>query len=208
MSEKVLDLTVQEAATPVPPPGPVGPRGRGTGDGGLAVTAFREEPYNPEKALEDTRGDLARGLLWILAFVIGGVLFCVASGRVEGTVLTQSIFPALVTLAGTALGFYFGGRTNKAAETTPPRPAPARTEGGGTGGTTPRSAPPAPVPVDPQADPLNAGDPLVVVAPAAPAGPAVIISAPVDPFAPAAPAVTVISQGEPTPPPQEPPPGN
>jgi PKD domain len=36
------------------------------------------------------------------------VLAFVGLGRLDGTVITQSIFPSLVALAGTALGFYFG----------------------------------------------------------------------------------------------------
>lgn len=65
-------------------------------------------PFNPDEVREAARGDLARGLLWLLTFAIGGVLAFVAMGRLEGTVITQSIFPSLVALAGTALGFYFG----------------------------------------------------------------------------------------------------
>lgn len=62
---------------------------------------------------EDVRGDLARGLLWLLTLAIGGVLAFVGLGRVDGTVITQSIFPSLVALAGTALGFYFGSQSGK-----------------------------------------------------------------------------------------------
>src|SRR5439155_6958679 len=69
------------------------------------------EPFNPDRTREDVRGDLARGLLWLLTFAIGGVLVFVGLGRLDGTVITQSIFPSLVALAGTALGFYFGSST-------------------------------------------------------------------------------------------------
>ena len=74
------------------------------------VTGLGEKPYNSEETRENTRGDLARGLLWLLALVVGGVLVFIGLGRLEGTVLTQSIFPSLVALAGTALGFYFGSQ--------------------------------------------------------------------------------------------------
>jgi hypothetical protein len=65
-------------------------------------------PFNLDEVREAARGDLARGLLWLLTFAIGGVLAFVGLGRIDGTVITQSIFPSLVALAGTALGFYFG----------------------------------------------------------------------------------------------------
>ena len=71
------------------------------------------ESYDPRRDQEGTRGDLARGLLWLLTFAIGGVLVFVGLGRLDGTVITQSIFPSLVALAGTALGFYFGSQTGK-----------------------------------------------------------------------------------------------
>ncbi len=77
--------------------------------GALLVT----KPYNPDETRETTRGDLARGLLWLLTFAIGGVIAFIGLGRLDGTVLTQSIFPSLVALAGTALGFYFGSQTAK-----------------------------------------------------------------------------------------------
>lgn len=70
-------------------------------------------PYSLDETRETTRGDLARGLLWLLTFAIGGVLAFIGLGRLDGTVLTQSIFPSLIALAGTALGFYFGSQTAK-----------------------------------------------------------------------------------------------
>jgi len=70
-------------------------------------------PFNLEQRREEARGDLARGLLWLLTFAIGGVLVFVGLGRLDGTVITQSIFPSLVALAGTALGFYFGSQSGK-----------------------------------------------------------------------------------------------
>jgi len=66
------------------------------------------QPKTLDDRREEARGDLARGLLWLLAFAVGGVLAFVGLGRIDGNVITQSIFPSLVALAGTALGFYFG----------------------------------------------------------------------------------------------------
>src|SRR6266849_8700200 len=72
------------------------------------------ESYDPVREREGTRGDLARGLLWLLTFAIGGVLVFVGLGLLDGSAITQSIFPSLVALAGTALGFYFGSQNNQA----------------------------------------------------------------------------------------------
>lgn len=81
-----------------------------------ALPPIVTEPFNPDPIREETRGDLARGLLWLLTFAIGGVLFFVGVGRLEGTVITQSIFPSLIALAGTALGFYFGSQAGKPSD--------------------------------------------------------------------------------------------
>lgn len=78
-----------------------------------AASVSLTPPSSLETNRENTRGDLARGLLWLLTFVIGGVLGFVGLGRLEGTVITQSVFPSLIALAGTALGFYFGSQTGK-----------------------------------------------------------------------------------------------
>ena len=72
--------------------------------------------FSLDRNREETRGDLARGLLWLLTLVIGGVLVFVALGRLDGTVITQSVFPSLIALAGTALGFYFGSQSGKTAD--------------------------------------------------------------------------------------------
>ena len=105
---RVLDLTSEPFHPAVPLDG-------GTGSGG-PDTGFRAKPYNSEETRENTRGDLARGLLWLLTFVVGGVLVFIGLGRLDGTVLTQSIFPSLIALAGTALGFYFGSQNPKAVD--------------------------------------------------------------------------------------------
>ncbi len=79
---------------------------------GVSIT-----PFNPDKNREETRGDLARGLLWLLTFTVGGLLVFVGVGRLEGSVLTQSVFPSLIALAGTALGFYFGSQSTRTTDT-------------------------------------------------------------------------------------------
>jgi hypothetical protein len=70
-------------------------------------TKLPELPYDRETI----RADLARGLLWLLTLTVGGAIFFVGMGQLKGEILTQSIFPSLVTLTGTALGFYFGSES-------------------------------------------------------------------------------------------------
>jgi hypothetical protein len=94
-------------------------------------------PFSLEERREEARGDLARGLLWLLTFAIGGVLAFVGLGRLDGTVITQSIFPSLVALAGTALGFYFGSQSGKNSDSAAP--------GGNLGGGMPQPLGPAAV---------------------------------------------------------------
>jgi hypothetical protein len=111
-SVEVLDLTA-------------GPNREDVPASALKVLTFRDfkeagtKPYSQAETQENTRGDLARGLLWLLTFAIGGVLVFIGLGRLDGTVLTQSIFPSLVALAGTALGFYFGSQTAKESGPSP-----------------------------------------------------------------------------------------
>ena len=78
-----------------------------------AAKATQPLERDPDAPREVIRSDLARGLLWLLTITIGAVIFFVGLGQVPSDVLTQSIFPSLVTLTGTALGFYFGAQTAK-----------------------------------------------------------------------------------------------
>jgi hypothetical protein len=77
-----------------------------------ASSGVQTKPVDLDEIREGARGDLARGLLYLLTFAIGGVLVFIGTGRLDGTVLTQSVFPSLIALAGTALGFYFGSQSN------------------------------------------------------------------------------------------------
>ena len=78
-----------------------------------AAKATQPLERDPDAPREVIRSDLARGLLWLLTITIGAIIFFVGLGQVPSDVLTQSIFPSLVTLTGTALGFYFGAQTAK-----------------------------------------------------------------------------------------------
>jgi hypothetical protein len=145
MATNELNLTGEPDATPT-----------GTGAGGPSPIIL--EPFNPDKDREQTRGDLARGLLWLLTFAVGGVLAFIAMGRLEGSVLSQSIFPSIIALAGTALGFYFGSQTNQpiggARPSSPSQPA----------GPPVQPAPPVqpvqPVPAEQPVQPVPAEQPV------------------------------------------------
>ena len=89
------------------------------GDVSKAKSNVPEGPYDPTRDRETARGDLARGLLWLLGFTVAGILVFIALGRLDGSVLSQSIFPSLIALAGTALGFYFG--TGQPSGSNPPK---------------------------------------------------------------------------------------
>jgi hypothetical protein len=95
--EDVLDLSVEE---PTPPLGPA-PKPE--------VGAI----WNPEPARERIRGAIAVGLVALLALIALGAIVLLATDtlsldEVEG--LLAAVFAPLLALAGTALGFYFGGQ--------------------------------------------------------------------------------------------------
>jgi hypothetical protein len=56
---------------------------------------------------EVVRGWLAKGLVWLLILTVGAVLGLLAAGRLTATEAALVMSP-VVTLTGTALGFYFG----------------------------------------------------------------------------------------------------
>ena len=130
-----LDLTTQETQ-----PDPTVPATKG------AVVLSPPLKETIPETQEVTRGALARGLLWLLTFAIGGVLLFVGLGLLDGSAITQSIFPSLVALAGTALGFYFGSQNNQAGGAAPSgSPAAGPAAGGpadaGQGGVQPAAGP-------------------------------------------------------------------
>jgi hypothetical protein len=95
--EEVLDLSAEE---PAPSPGPV-PKPE--------VGAV----WNPEPGRERIRGAIAVGLVILLASIAVGSIVLLATDaltldEVEG--LLTALFAPLLALAGTALGFYFGGQ--------------------------------------------------------------------------------------------------
>jgi hypothetical protein len=71
-------------------------------------TSPRAKAYDPAEDRERTRGRFAIGLLWLLTFTTLSICLLVAASVVPFDALTATIFPSLVTLTGTVLGFYFG----------------------------------------------------------------------------------------------------
>jgi hypothetical protein len=72
--------------------------------------------YNPEPEREKMRGRLALGLVALLAVVIVSSLVFIAlnwATVADIKTLLDTIMSPLVALAGTALGFYFGGRSKE-----------------------------------------------------------------------------------------------
>lgn len=85
------------------PPAKIDGPDRGTG---------RVEKYSPTK--DGVRWFLARGLIWILGGTIVAIFILLATTAMTGLSpeeirnSTSAIFTALVSLTGSALGFYFG----------------------------------------------------------------------------------------------------
>lgn len=141
MPDKAVDLT-----------------GESPGTGDIKDRSYQISPpldvakaFDLNENRETTRGDLARGLLWLLTFAIGGVLAFIGLGLIDGSVLTQSIFPSLVALAGTALGFYFGSQNTQTA-TRPVPPIPGSASITPPTGAVPVVTPPPVVPPTPAPD--------------------------------------------------------
>jgi len=77
----------------------------------------RVNKYNPTK--DGVRWFLARGLVWILGGTVFSIVALVATKRWTGlttdeiTNSTAALFTALVSLTGSALGFYFGTKDRR-----------------------------------------------------------------------------------------------
>jgi hypothetical protein len=95
--EGELNLADEE---PLPPAGP-------------ARTTTRAYVYDPEPERERVRGRLAIGLFLLVAVLSAAAFALTASNRLSTSDLDklQPLLAALITLTGTALGFYFGGRS-------------------------------------------------------------------------------------------------
>jgi hypothetical protein len=65
-------------------------------------------PYDPEPERELVRGRLAKGLVLVAALSL--MAFSFVPAGLMGADKLGTFFGAVVALAGTALGFYFGGK--------------------------------------------------------------------------------------------------
>ena len=81
----------------------------------LEKPLFGKRPYDPEKNREWVRGIMTSAAMLIFAAVIG--IYLVASFKVSNDSqwtrvkdATQVILPAVTSVLGTALGFYFGSQ--------------------------------------------------------------------------------------------------
>src|SRR5579884_2186485 len=74
------------------------------------IPTLQEQPYDPEPRREATRGWLAAGLLVLVFITVGAGIVFIIVGKMQGTALVESILPQVITLAASALGFYFGGQ--------------------------------------------------------------------------------------------------
>jgi hypothetical protein len=116
------DLDPPSATVPVPHQGSEYGLTKGTGassnpveDAGppLAEVPFPEKGavYDPAKDRETTRSKLALRVVWLLMGVVALLMGSVISElntweQVEG--MASSVLPAVLTVVGTVLGFYFG----------------------------------------------------------------------------------------------------
>ncbi len=72
----------------------------------LQRTRVEEKPFDLLRAQEETRGLLAKGLFLLLAATVLSVIGLAAAGRLSAVEMAAILSP-VVTLTGTALGFYF-----------------------------------------------------------------------------------------------------
>jgi len=81
----------------------------------VAAMPFRLLRHDPEPQREKIRGVLAVGLFALVAALALFAFVATAFDWLTSDELQalQPIFAALITLAGTALGFYFGGRQGR-----------------------------------------------------------------------------------------------
>lgn len=72
------------------------------------IPLLQERAYDPEPRREATRGWLAASLLFLVLLCVAAGIAFIAVGKLPGAALVESILPQVVTLAASALGFYFG----------------------------------------------------------------------------------------------------
>ena len=79
-----------------------------------ALPTREERPYDPEPRRDTVRAALALSLVAILAATVGLsylLMFLKLAAVTDVKELLGAVFPPLVALTGSALGFYFGGKS-------------------------------------------------------------------------------------------------
>lgn len=74
---------------------------------------YEDKPWNPERGLHRMRGVLAVSLIVLLALTIAAGFLLIWNRKAtveEARDLLEGVVPALVALAGSAVGYYFGSR--------------------------------------------------------------------------------------------------
>lgn len=97
--DKHLDFTIDD-----PSPGAVRP------------LTIEKQPFDPTPQREQMRGHLAIGLLVLLAVTIAAcftTLWWGLASSADTLQIIELILGPLITLVGTATGFYFGSASNK-----------------------------------------------------------------------------------------------
>jgi hypothetical protein len=70
------------------------------------------EHWNQDRDQEDTRSQLAKGLVWILFVIVVGAFVTAWTGAIEPVLkVLQVVFGPIVALVGSAVGFYFAVRS-------------------------------------------------------------------------------------------------
>lgn len=77
------------------------------------LPAQRTQPYNPEKALDDARKNIAYLLIGLLIFVCGAAIVSTALDANTDSIfrVLEHILSPIIGLVGAATGFYFGTRS-------------------------------------------------------------------------------------------------
>ncbi|WP_416204036.1 hypothetical protein [Xanthomonas euvesicatoria] len=78
------------------------------------LPAQQTEPYDPNKALDHARKNVAYLLIWLLVSVCGFTLIALAFGAPSEVMLhaLELLLSPITALVGAATGFYFGTRSS------------------------------------------------------------------------------------------------
>jgi uncharacterized membrane protein len=73
-------------------------------------TVLHPKPYSIARAREEVRSIIAKRLIWLLSFTVAAafILFYIKDAHSDLKDLLIVVFPPLIAIIGTVLGFYFG----------------------------------------------------------------------------------------------------